>query len=96
MEMNIFLGKFIETNKEETRKSLKEIDNRANKQLHEMEEKGNQKIKKQTNLLKYLKKHKIDTKQVKEDLETVQSMKPEIDTIKKTQNEVLLSLFILP
>ena len=37
MDIKNFLGKFVKTFKEETRKSLKEIDERSNKQLHEME-----------------------------------------------------------
>ena len=43
MDIKTIRGKCVDTFKEETRKSLKEIDGRANKLLHEMGEKTDQK-----------------------------------------------------
>ncbi|ERE71789.1 putative transposase [Cricetulus griseus] len=91
MDLKNYLRKMTETFKEETRKSLKEIEGKTSKKLHEMEEKTNQKIQEVNKSLKESKEsqEKI-TKQVKEALKTVQGMKAEIDTIKKTENEVML------
>ncbi|ERE48349.1 Transposase, L1 containing protein [Cricetulus griseus] len=93
MDLKNYISKMIETFKEETRKFLKEIEGKANKKLHKMEEKTNQKIQEINKSLKESKETQEKTsKQVKEALETVQSMKAELDTIKKTQNEVMLEM----
>ncbi|ERE69936.1 LINE-1 type transposase domain-containing protein 1 [Cricetulus griseus] len=93
MDLKNYLGKMIETFKEETRKYLKEIEEKANNKLHKMEEKTNQTIQEINKSLKESKETQEKTsKQMKEVLETVQSMKAEIDTIKKTQNEAMLEM----
>ncbi|ERE71915.1 epididymal-specific lipocalin-8-like protein [Cricetulus griseus] len=93
MDLKNYLGKMIEIFKEETRKSLKEIEEKANKKLHKMEEKTNQKIQEINKSLKESKETQEKTsRQVKDVLETVQSMKAEIDTIKKTQNESMVEM----
>ncbi|MGE9640547.1 hypothetical protein ACQP3J_26140, partial [Escherichia coli] len=93
MDLKNYLSKMIETFKEETRKSLKEIEEKVSKKLHDMEEKTNQKIQEINKSLKEAKETQDKTtKQVKEALETVQSMKAELDTIKKTQNEAMLEM----
>ncbi|ERE87514.1 Transposase, L1 containing protein [Cricetulus griseus] len=95
MDLKNYLRKMIEIFKEETRKSLKEIEEKTSKKLHEMEEKTNQRIQEVNKSLKESKEsQEKTTKQVKEALKTVQGMKAEIDTIKKTQtqNEGMLEL----
>ncbi|ERE73592.1 Transposase, L1 containing protein [Cricetulus griseus] len=93
MDLKNYLSKLIETFKEETRKSLEEIEEKANKKLNELEEKTNQKIQEINKSLKESKEIQEKTsKQVKEALEIVQSMKAEIQTIKKTENETMLEM----
>ncbi|ERE81613.1 Transposase, L1 containing protein [Cricetulus griseus] len=93
MDLKNYLRKMIETFKEATRKSLKEKEEKASKKLHEMEEKTNQKIQEINKSLKESNEtQEKTTKQVKETLKTVQGMKAEIDTIKKTQNEAMLEM----